>query len=158
MSDAAVSNIVLGECNTMYDHSTEQFHFSSMGARDMCRECYCFMNGLSPRKLQDLLTKWKSPDAVRSVSRKPGQGRKRSRESVDCECWFRELIELMGEPAPDSDNVYLPPGTKTDYFKQYTADNLGKPTLRPSAFFRLWAQQFHFLKVPFELTVTAVDR
>ena len=146
MADASVSRIVLGECNTMYDDTTKQFHFSCMGARDMCRDCYCFMNGLSPRKLQDLLTKWKTEN-VRSISRKPGSGRKRSQESIDCECWFRELIELMGEPAPDSDKVYLPPGTKSDYHKQYLADRVGKPTVKRSTFFHLWDTQFKFLKV-----------
>ena len=145
MADAGVSDHFLRNAETMYERETDQWHFSQMELRNMCTQCYCFLNGLSTKKLSRLIERYKK-DKTRSYSRQPGSGRKRSPASIDCECWFRELIDIMGEPAPDSANVYLPPGTKADYFRQYTHDRANKPQVKQSSFYRLWDTQFRFLK------------
>jgi hypothetical protein len=147
MADSAVSDNVLKEFNPMWDEKEQQFRLSCLGMQGMCRECYCFMNGLSVSKLQRLMTRWRKTKA-RSVSRKHGSGLRRSMATIDLECWFRELIECMGEPAPDSSGlIYLPPGTKADYWKQYQDDRIDQPKVKRSTFFAVWAQKFPKLKV-----------
>lgn len=146
MAHAAISEHFLNNADTMFDRNTEQWYYSQMEVRNMCAECYCFLNGLSTKKLSRLKERY-TKDRARSYSRKPGSGCKRSMASIDCECWFKELIDMMGEPAPDSDKVYLPPGKKADYFRQYQHDRAGKAQVKSSSFYHMWETQFRFLKV-----------
>lgn len=145
MPDAEISDNFLRNGGTMYDAQRDEWHFSQMEVRNMCTQCYCFLSGLSPKKLSRLIQSYKKEKA-RSYSRKPGSGRRRSDASIDCERWFKELIDMMGEPAPDSHNIYLPPGTRADYLRQYQEDRAKKPQVKKSSFYHMWDTQFPNLK------------
>lgn len=162
MYKSAINSTVLGNLDSMYDKENDSFILCQMGMRNMCLECYCFLNGLSVHQLQRLMAKYRKHETA-SVTRKPGSGRKVSLSTVDCELWFRDLIATMGEPAPDSNKIFLPPATKADFFKQYKQDRAKskfKPISRTS-FYDLWASKFPHLKVicirnlfPFQVVTT----
>ena len=149
MAHAAVTNNVMGKLDGFYSARADEFYFSQLGMRNLCAECYCFLNGLSLRKLKYLLAGYRKDPNKRSMSRQPGSGRLTSNETVDCELWFKELIDTMGEPSPENTNVYLPPATKADFFRQYCDDrpSPGYTRASRSAFFRIWRTKFSHLKV-----------
>ena len=68
MADAGVSDHFLRNAETMYEKETDQWHFSQMEVRNMCTQCYCFLNGLSTKKLSRLIERYKK-DKTRSYSR-----------------------------------------------------------------------------------------
>lgn len=98
MCNAAVTEDIMGKLDTMYDSNEDRFILSQRGMRDMCMTCYCFLNGLSVTKLQRLMTCYRKQK--KSVSRKPGSGRKQSLSSVACEMWFKDLIEQWVNQLP----------------------------------------------------------
>ena len=149
MCKTDVNSAVLNNLDSMYDGENDRFILCQKGVRNMCLECYCFLNGLSVRQLQRLMARYRNGESA-SVTRKVGSGRKVSLKTVDCELWFqKELIDTLGEPAPDSNKIFLPPATKADFFKQYTQDRAKSQfgVVSRSTFYELWNTKFPHLKV-----------
>ena len=149
MCKTDVNSAVLNNLDSMYDGENDRFILCQKGVRNMCLECYCFLNGLSVHQLQRLMAKYRNRESA-SVTRKAGSGRKVSLKTIDCELWFqKELIEMLGEPAPDSNKIFLPPATKADFFKQYTQDRAKSQfgLVSRSTFYELWNTKFPHLQV-----------
>lgn len=111
---------------------------------NLCRKCFCFLNAISTSTLKRLIRQ-KRRGAV-SSNRRAGSGKKRSSEWMTAWIWFGALVTLIGEPSPQSNNVYLPPGFRRDYFNEYLAENQGN-LISEAAFYEMWRKQFSHVKV-----------
>ena len=146
MPDQDVSKEVLLLLGPCWDGVKKIFFLSQLGMRNICRECFCFLNGISLGKLRTLMEKKKKEES--SVTRKEGSGRRPEEATLDAELWFHDLIKNVGEQSPESDLVYLPPATKADFWREYQDDRKEQERIVSKAtFYNLWKTKFKHLKV-----------
>lgn len=145
MPDAEVSKEVLHLLGPCWDGVNKIFVFSQLGMRKMCRECFCFLNGVSIGKLRKLL-KYKRGEK-NSVTRQEGSGRRQGDATLDAEIWFHELIQNVGEQSPESNLVYLPPASRADFWREYQDDRKEQDQVSRSTWYDIWKKKFPHLKV-----------
>ena len=157
MPDQDVSKEVLLLLGPCWDGVKKIFVLSQLGMRNLCRECFCFLNGISLGKLRTLMEKKKKEES--SVTRKEGSGRRPEEATLDAELWFHDLIKNVGEQSPESDLVYLPPATKADFWREYQDDRKEQERIvSKTTFYNLWKTKFKHLKVVRRICLFLVDR
>ena len=60
--------------------------------------------------------------------------------------WIAKLQDELGDQCPDLPDIYLPPCTKSDYYREYVSEI--KDAVKLQTFLQIWRQEFPNLKIP----------
>lgn len=141
------NNAIIERIDSAFNINTLRLDLLSLGwFQQACRPCFSFMAGSSLRSVNRRVSDWS--DGVNLWTRenaKKEEGRY-SEKGANARLWLEALRDELGDQCPDSPDLYLPPGTKSDYYKEYAAEV--KTSVKLETFLLIWRKEFPNLKIP----------
>ena len=104
------------------------------------------MAGCSLRSVHRRVSDWSDGLNIWTRDNAQKEEGRYTEKGANARFWLEALKAELGDQCPDSPDLYLPPGTKTDYYKEYEAEV--KETVKLETFLLIWRKEFANLKIP----------
>lgn len=103
------------------------------------------MTGVHVRTVERRVSQWMDGINVWNRDSSPADG-KFTERGARARLWLETLKNEVGEQSPESKDIYLPPCSKSDYYREYV--NEIKDCVKLPTFLRIWRWEFPNLKTP----------
>ena len=113
--------------------------------QNICRSCFAFMTGVHVRTVHRRVSEWTDGLNVWHRGSTPAEG-KFTERGARARLWIEELQKELGDQNPENADIYLPPCSKSDYYREYA--NEIKDCVKLPTFLRIWRWEFGNLKIP----------
>lgn len=152
------NNAILDRIDSAFNVTTRRLGLLSLAwLQKVCRGCFAFIAGTSLRTVNRRVSDW--ADGVNVWTRNHVQKEEGiyTERGAYARVWLLALQEDLGDQSPDSLDVFLPPCTKSDYYREYEAEakgnhcqTEGKEAVKLQTFLQIWRLEFPHLKIPIQ--------
>lgn len=141
------NNIILERIDSAFNIETRTLDLFGLGwFQKACRDCFAFICGAGTRTIHRRVSEWSNGMNIwtrESARREEGIYTERG---ANARIWIAKLQEELGDQCPDLPDIYLPPCSKTDYYREYAAEI--KEAVKLQTFLQIWRVEFPNLKIP----------
>ena len=141
------NNAILDRIDSAFNVTTRCLERLSLGwFQRACRSCFALVAGCSVRTINRRVSDWS--DGVNVWSREHVQKEEGiyTERGANARVWLQALQEDLGDKCPDNPDIYLPPCTKSDYYREYVAEV--RDVVKLPTFLQIWRLEFPRLKIP----------